>query len=73
LPDYCTLWLDRLWHWDWSECCRLHDIAYAQLVDKDAADWALAVCVDKAAPIALAIVMLIGLRLFGRFFYPRTK
>jgi hypothetical protein len=64
--DYCTAFPDRLGSLDWSQCCRLHDLAYADsLTAKLTADLDLARCVADAAGWPLAILMGAGVMLFG--------
>lgn len=65
--DGCTLWIDG----SWRHCCDLHDFHYDALYDKLWADIELYKCVaDTGYPI-IAIVMFIGVTLFGSLFYYR--
>lgn len=76
-PDYCTSWWDRLWNWDWSDCCRLHDEAYAAGIDRALADEALAKCVALSmggdVPYLLSLlqsaIMWVGVRIFGAAYW----
>lgn len=75
--DYCTLFPDG---W-WSHCCAAHDAAYTAQIARDAADQALLVCVTSststpalaAVSAAIGVVMYLGVRLGGRFFYDKAK
>lgn len=72
--DYCTLFPEG---W-WAHCCAAHDAAYAAQVARDVADKALLQCVAASATSSPAlavvsavvgVVMFVGVRLAGRFFY----
>ena len=58
--DYCTLWLDRLLWWDWSQCCFVHDGDYAAGVVKPVADGLLEICVNAVLP-GMGSIMALGL------------
>lgn len=67
----CSLWFNRLWKWDWSDCCREHDREYAHLdfeYDRKffrlMADEELRDCVNRILP-GMGYVMFFGVRLFG--------
>lgn len=70
--DHCTLWLDRLAGKDWSECCRLHDLAYDAGLPRLAADLALEACVTAAGAPLIARLMFAGVALFGWIAYQRA-
>lgn len=74
--DYCTAWFEG---W-WSDCCRLHDIAYTGTVDRFTADNELFSCVATswegslligASSAVIAGVMWAGVRAVGWKFYKR--
>ncbi|MEL6503492.1 MAG: hypothetical protein AAFQ10_03455 [Pseudomonadota bacterium] len=70
--DHCTLWWDRLFGKDWSQCCAAHDQAYALGVDRGLADAALEACVAVVTGWPLwAAIMGAGVTVFGGFFYKR--
>lgn len=69
LGDGCTLWLDGAWR----HCCDAHDLAYAQLADKGVADWALFLCVAETGNPFMAFLMLVGVAIFGWWWYLRGK
>ena len=70
-PDHCTGWFEGTW----AHCCKKHDDAYAASVDRLLADEALRACVDAAGHPVMALVMFVGVYVFGRFFYgvPQNK
>ena len=69
--NYCTFFFEGTW----TECCRIHDIAYETQVDKKQADIDLYNCVREADPEALtwivAALMFAGVSLFGARFYKK--
>lgn len=75
--DYCT-WFPEGW---WSTCCELHDKAYADQIGQYVADKALFVCVATSGNtvlqvvvgVAVATVMFLGVRLFGKRYYNNAK
>lgn len=77
----CTLFPDRSFTIDWTLCCKAHDVAYEQQVDRKEADWQLAQCVYESTdlvvltPIAFVIgtLMFFGVRLFGKSFYNKAS
>lgn len=76
MNDYCTMFLEG---W-WSHCCQAHDADYAAQIGKVLADERLWQCVAASADGGLigiasagvAVVMWIGVRMFGRRFYRRA-
>jgi len=68
----CTLWLDRLLWWDWSACCRVHDLDYSGLVPKDVADARLGNCVN-AVLRGMGDVMWAGVTVAGGLWYARAR
>jgi hypothetical protein len=64
----CSFWPDGIGPFNWEKCCEAHDFAYANMIPKDQADIALALCVNHVLP-GMGIVMLIGVTLFGAPFY----
>ena len=67
--DGCTLWPDG----DWKDCCVEHDRAYwrgGRYRARLAADRALFRCVRARAGFAVALVMYVGVRVFGAFYWP---
>ena len=71
--DYCTNWPDRIGQFDWSHCCKFHDWQYAIQVDKLTADMNLLYCVAEASTPSMALVMYIGVLLFGGKYYINAK
>lgn len=74
MTDHCTWWPEG---W-WADCCAAHDASYATAVaDRLDADLELARCVaesgDPLLSFAVAVVMLIGVRLFGRRYWRRAQ
>lgn len=76
--DYCTLFPEG---W-WAHCCAAHDAAYAAQAARSVADKALLQCVAASATsspalavvsAAVGVVMYVGVRLAGRFFYDKAK
>ena len=65
MTHFCTGWFDGVW----GACCALHDAAYASGADKVRSDLELALCVAKTGHGAMALVMLIGVSIFGWLFY----
>ena len=72
--DYCTLFPEG---W-WSHCCAAHDAAYAAQTARSAADMDLLRCVAASATsspalavvsAAIGVVMYVGVRVGGRYFY----
>ena len=72
--DYCTLFPEG---W-WSHCCAAHDAAYSAQIARDVADMDLLRCVAASATSSPAlaavsavvgVVMYVGVRVGGRFFY----
>jgi len=68
-PDYCTAWFEG----GWAHCCKAHDEAYATGVDRALADAALKVCVEQAGYPVMAIIMSVGVTLFGWIYYRRSR
>lgn len=67
--DNCTLWPEGTW----SECCALHDRRYEnKRLTRYQADKLLFRCVNRKSNIKMAIVMFLGVRLFGWFFYNKS-
>lgn len=76
--DYCTAWFEG---W-WSDCCRIHDLAYTGAVERLQADNDLALCVATSWEGSLLLggvsaviggVMWLGVRTFGWKFYKKGK
>lgn len=67
----CTLWIDGWAGSSWRHCCDLHDLAYLAGADKIQSDLELALCVAQTGHGAMALVMLVGVTLFGWLFYRR--
>jgi len=69
----CTMWPEGNWH----ECCVAHDYAYADGGPPGArkeADKALRKCVETKHTKAMGLVMYLGVRAMGWFFWRyRTK
>lgn len=63
--DGCTLWLQGTWR----HCCEAHDIAYGAGFDKLQADLDLGLCVAQTGHPLMAIVMVLGVLLFGWLFW----
>lgn len=75
--NWCTLWPDRWINYDYSACCKIHDEDYANPgISRWDADLALCQCVAKHANTTMAVVMFLGLRLFGwafKHYTPKVK
>lgn len=67
--DGCTGFFDGVWR----HCCDIHDIDYTLGVDKLFADLKLAACVADTGNPVIAIVMFLGVSIFGGFFYFRHR
>lgn len=75
--DYCTMFPEG---W-WAVCCQAHDLAYGLQIGKDLADGQLASCIAASSPTliggvasaAVAGVVWLGVKLFGRRFYKAAK
>lgn len=65
----CTLWFDG----DWGRCCQIHDLAYAIGVPKGQADMDLAQCVAGSGHAGIALIMLLGVTLFGGRWYAAAR
>jgi len=64
----CTRFPEGSWH----TCCLQHDLAYGDgggLKDKLKADTALALCVTRKGHPGVAVLMLVGVLIFGNFHY----
>lgn len=74
--DYCTLFPDKLFGYDISQCCKAHDEAYVGTTPKTQADLELFNCIKyKGDSIALTIALVVfsGVSVFGWFFYKRKN
>lgn len=67
--DGCTLWFDGVWR----HCCDIHDAAYVAGGDKLAADWHLLSCVAETGNGPIAIVMFLGVTIFGWFWWLKAR
>ena len=67
----CTLWIDSLFGVSWKTCCDVHDMEYANFTPRLDADMNLFHCVASKAwwLLPMAALMLVGVRLFGYYFY----
>lgn len=54
-------------------CCDMHDIAYAMQMDKLKADLDLAFCVAKTGHAGIALIMFLGVTIFGGIWYRRAR
>jgi len=69
--DYCTSFPEHIGGINYSRCCQEHDIHYQGLVppserlSRFKADVLLFKCVLKRVGLTIALVMFIGVRLFG--------
>ena len=68
-PDGCTGWIDGVWR----HCCDAHDIAYSSGFDKFQTDLELAVCVAQTGNPIVAVLMFLGVTIFGWFWYLKAK
>lgn len=68
-PDYCTGVPDG----SAAPCCKQHDLDYINRVDRKTADINFFKCLWRKGLHVRAVVYFIGVRLFGRRFYPRPK
>lgn len=72
--DHCTLWPDRLFGLDWSQCCAAHDAAYTLADTRWNADVALFHCVSAATHSQwFAGLMFAGVAVFGRWFWKKGR
>lgn len=75
MTDYCSFWFEG---W-WSQCCEVHDAAYAAQVARDVADAALFQCVAGSSPTLAALsatiagAMFVAVRVFGGRFYRNAR
>lgn len=82
--DFCTSFPDNILGTDISQCCKAHDDAYSDTppvayiaVTRHEADVELMNCVKEAFPtntflaIIIPLLMYLGVRLGGRFFYKK--
>ena len=67
--DHCTLWFEG----NWAHCCLRHDLAYIAGQDRLLADLDLFMCVMPAGGLIMALIMLIGVRVFGGIFLAKGK
>lgn len=69
MHNHCTLWPDA-WAGIWyGYCCAAHDVAYGAGLPRLAADNNLARCISAAGLPLMALVVRIGVRLFGYHFW----
>lgn len=67
--DGCTMWLDGPWH----DCCVKHDLKYYEGGTERSrmkADIDMLRCAAKTGHPYMAIIMFIGVRLFGSKYWP---
>jgi hypothetical protein len=74
---YCT------WFWDgwWGDCCKWHDVAYAELAPKLLADFSLGLCIATSgtewwqitASVLIGVLALAGVSAFGWLFYRKGR
>ena len=77
--DFCTSFPDRILQYDISQCCKAHDDAYSitSTIPRYEADVELMSCVKEAFPtntflyLTIPLLMYLGVRLGGRFFYKK--
>ena len=67
--DHCTGWFEG----NWAYCCQIHDLQYALQYDKMQADLELFQCVWNTGNWINAVLMLLGVSVFGWIFYPKNK
>lgn len=73
--DGCSMFPDGTF-WDqrlWLPCCTAHDLAYwrgGDFMARYAADEALLQCVDELGEPAVAVTMMLGVRVGGSPFWP---
>lgn len=68
---YCTCFIDRWRRWDWSVCCKEHDLDYTYNPDgitRWRMDRRLFQCMREHAPLVVAIAVWCAVRVFGEFF-----
>jgi len=73
MTDYCTLWPDRLFGVDYSQCCLQHDLAYLAGLPRIEADLALGLCVAESGLPIIGVLMALATMAFGWFFYRRNR
>ena len=66
MKDHCTLFIEGTW----TSCCERHDRRYEnKRLTKYQADKLLFRCVRRNSNIVIAIIMFLGVTLFGHFNY----
>lgn len=74
MDDHCTLFPDRAFGKDWSQCCKAHDEAYGGTVARLDADRELMMCVAQTTGWEpLGALMFAGVALFGWYFRRKGK
>lgn len=69
VKNRCTLFPDSTY----ADCCKLHDTLYRIGEDRAGADQELLICVAQNGRPWLAVMMFLGVRLFGWPFWLRHK
>lgn len=68
--DNCTLFFEG----NWSECCARHDKRYEnKRLTRKQADRLLYRCVHKKSKKVVALIMYVGVRAFGWYFYRKVN
>ncbi len=71
---YCTCFPDAILNSKHGACCKLHDFNYSkQHITRLTADKRLFKCLRKNTYFFIAIVMFLGVRTFGSFFWIKAK
>ena len=71
---YCTCFWDKVLGFSLVPCCKLHDFNYAkQHISREEADKRLFKCLKKHSFFLLAGLMWSGVRIFGRYFWNKSK
>jgi lysozyme len=67
--DGCTDFIQG----NWRTCCDVHDLSYAVQLPKAVADASLAQCVADHGHSFIAVIMWVGVTVFGGWFYARAR
>ena len=71
--DYCTLWPEWIGDVYIGGCCKVHDLAYENSLDRIASDIALGRCVEDLGAPFTGLVMTIATAAVGWIFHKKRK